>query len=75
MFNVCLDLDANGETMACYHSLPINIIFIENYFPAIKLIIPIVVMHGAFLVMHMTRFNIFTIKASYEAVITTSFFF
>ena len=20
MFNVCLDLDSNGETMACYHS-------------------------------------------------------
>ena len=20
MFNICLDLDSNGETMACYHS-------------------------------------------------------
>ena len=55
MFNVCLDLDSNHGTMECYHSFAYQYHHHKKYFPAIKLIIHIVVMHGVFHVMHMIR--------------------
>ena len=53
MFNVCLGLYSNGETMSCYHSFGYQYHHHKKLFSVVNRIIHIVDMHGVFHVMHM----------------------